>query len=719
MPALRPPPARRTLMATLLAASCAVHAQDGGPLVPAAGPAPVPSPSSAPSSTAVPIPVPAPDPASAAQVNPAPAAATPVTTLERVEIKGRRDMPPAGRTSLSGSELQRMPGAGSDPMKAIQSLPGIVVNDDSSSEPAVRGARPGDNAYLVDFLPVGYVFHVGGLTSVFHPDLVRRFDLSSAAFGAESPDVVGAVFDITLRDPRRDRLGGIVDVSFLGASALVESPLGERAAFFFAARRSYFDVFTKSVEDDEEGVRFTLPVYSDYQGKLVWDVSPNQRLSLHLNGAADRLDFTVRSNSKIAQQDPVLAGNSNSRTAYRTQAVVWRATPVERISNRLAVGQTADEQTARLGSAQAAMVNVSNRFVREQLSLELGSHQVMIGGSVTQSDFDLDLDLRNARCTEFDPNCDLTSAPRAALRQRIRVNYTDAYLTDRWQFHPRWAATLGVRSTNDDYLDRRYTEPRAGLEWALAPRTTLSAAWGRHDQFPNGDQVLREIGNPLLNRVRARHGVIGLTQGHASGWSWRLEAYEKRFTDFAVADSRLNYVNGGSGASQGAELLLRKDTVAGSGGGFWSRVSGFLSLTAAQARRRNDVTGESFRFDYDQPLAATLVASWKPGGTLQYGAKWSYHTGAPFTPIVGTRADGTGRLLPVYGPINSQRLGPYHRLDLRVDRQFSERFSGYLELINAYARKNPSGFSYSADYSERKPVYQLPALLSFGVQYRL
>ena len=40
---------------------------------------------------------------------------------------------------------------------------------------------------------------------------------------------------------------------------------------------------------------------------------------------------------------------------------------------------------------------------------------------------------------------------------------------------------------------------------------------------------------------------------------------------------------------------------------------------------------------------------------------------------------------------------------------------GFGEVINAYARKNISGYSYNADYTVRKDVTQLPFLLSFGV----
>jgi hypothetical protein len=650
----------------------------------------------------------APEPAGPGQDDQAPA----VTSLERVEISASRKPERAGQTRMSGKELQRVPGAGSDPMKAVQSLPGVAVADDASSEPAIRGARPGDNAYYVDFLPVGYVFHVGGLTSVFHPDLVRNFDLYSAAFGPEYTDVISAVFDITLRNPRTDRFGALLDASFLGAGALVESPLGADTSVFFTVRRSYFDLFAKTFEDKDEGITVTLPVYSDYQGKLVWVLNPSHRLSLHLNGASDRVAFNLRGDSKIGRQDPVLAGNSNEKTSYNTFAAVLQSTLGERSTNRLALGRTVDRQFARIGSAGTIDLQTTNTYLREQLRFNLGEkHEVTLGGSVTRSENELDFDFNDPRCTEFDPNCDFSSAARTKTQQTITATFSDLHASDRWQFLPNWAASVGVRASRDDYLRRSYIEPRLGLEWSWSPRTLFSAGWGRHNQFPAGDQVVREIGNPALLRVRATHSVLGLSQKLAGDWSWRVEAYDKQFNNFAVADPRLNYVNGASGQSQGVELLVKKEPT--------SKLSGFLSLSASRAQRRNDQTGTTFAFDFDQPIIANLVLAYKPSEAWQYGLKWSFHTGSPYTPIVGTGTFPDGRVRPIYGPINSRRVPNYHRLDLRADRVFSPRWTGYLELINAYARKNVAGYQYSADYSTRESVYQLPALISFGVQYKL
>lgn len=629
---------------------------------------------------------------------------------QTIEIQGQRVRNAAGKQTLTREELARIPGSSGDPMKAVMALPGLTTVDDSSSAPAVRGARPQDNAYLVDFLPVGYLFHLGGFASTFHPDLIRRFDLASAAWSPEYGDVVGAVFDISLRNPRSDRIGGKLDFSLLGASVLAEGPINERLSFFIAGRRSWFDLVVKEGEDKDEGVTYTMPVFHDSQGRLLWTLSIDHRLRLDFSTAGDRIDLRTKEDSRAVQRDPVLLGNSNSRQSYRNFALSWEGEFGTRASQQLALGQMVNREFVRLGQAGTYDVEVTTGYLREQLRLNWSrEHATTLGGALNSRLVDLALDFQDPRCTEFEPNCDLSSAGRVTSLQKTRQNQAEAYANHRWRLSAAWTATGGLRVSRDAYLGQTFTEPRLGLEWNLSPRTLLSLGLGRHNQPPPLEQSLKDIGNPQLAHLRSTQRVLGLTQTLDDGWSLRAEVYGKTFDGYAIDDPLLNYRNGGSGTAQGLELLVKKDGN--------SALTGFFSLSVSKARRRNDSTGERFRFDYDQPVIATLVGQYKVSDAWTWGAKWSYHTGSPYTPVVGTGFYPDGRVKPVYGAINSERVPAYHRLDLRLDRKSSPNFTQYVELINAYNRKNVAGYSYTPDYTTRTEVYQLPVLISFGLQY--
>ncbi|MEY4563690.1 MAG: hypothetical protein RLZZ618_2967 [Pseudomonadota bacterium] len=610
---------------------------------------------------------------------------------------------------MTGDELRRVPGTMGDPMKALQSLPGVALANDSSSAPVIRGSRPSDNSYVIDFLPVGYLFHVGGLVSTVHSDLVSNFELYSSAFGPESDDVTGSVLDVTLRRPRNDRLGGVLNVSLLGADFLVEGPVAKNQSFYFAAKRSYLDLLLNTVEDDDSGIVLTVPRYRDYQGKYLWTLNENHQLTLHATGATDHLAFKLPANSTVALQDPVLAGDGASDTSYDTQAVVWDGQWGQALSNKLAIGHTSDYQVASLGSAVRVKARSRTFFLREQLRWRPhADHEMWVGGSIQSLHANYDLLFRDARCNEFKPDCDLTSAPEKHAVGSIEARMNSVFVKDRWQVSPAWAITAGLRQSHDGYLGRDYTEPRLGAEWKWSSDTLFTAGWGRHNQFPGGPQVLKDVGNPGLWHVRATHSVLGVSQKLAAGWSVKAEAYHKKLSDFVVDDPSLVYINGGSGDVRGLELFLKKEPI--------SAWSGWLSVSLSRARRHNDVTGQDFPFEFDQPVIVSAVGNYRLNRSWQFGAKWSYHTGSPDTPVVGTYTEPDGRVRPRYGEINSDRLPSYHRLDLRAERVVSPTLSYYGEVINAYNRTNVSGYTYAVDYNSRKAQTQLPMLLSVGVR---
>jgi hypothetical protein len=230
--------------------------------------------------------------------------------------------------------------------------------------------------------------------------------------------------------------------------------------------------------------------------------------------------------------------------------------------------------------------------------------------------------------------------------------------------------------------------------------------------MPTGEQVVRQFGNPALGHIRADHSVLGIAQKLNADWNWKTEAYYKKLGNLVISDPLLNYINAASGKAYGAELLIKKEET--------GKLSGWFVLNLAKSQRRNDVTGEAFRFQYDQPVNTTLVGTYKLSEAWSFGMKWNYHSGTPYTPIIGT--SGTypdGRPVPLYAGVNSGTLPVYHRLDLRVDRNYvfdRWKLNTYFELNNVYQRKNIVGYSYDPTYTTRDPVYAFVLPFSFGVQ---
>ena len=85
----------------------------------------------------------------------------------------------------------------------------------------MRGTRPLDNTYRVDFMEVGYLFHFG-TGSVVDGDLVDGFTFHPAGYGARYQGVIGGVVDARTRDPLKDGVRAVFDANLIHGGVLVE-----------------------------------------------------------------------------------------------------------------------------------------------------------------------------------------------------------------------------------------------------------------------------------------------------------------------------------------------------------------------------------------------------------------------------------------------------------------------------------------------------------------
>jgi outer membrane receptor protein involved in Fe transport len=338
---------------------------------------------------------------------------------------------------------------------------------------------------------------------------------------------------------------------------------------------------------------------------------------------------------------------------------------------------------------------------------------LLIGGTWATSRADYDLNFKDPGCTEFDVDCSVTDAQRLASAKTLTVQNWELFVEDTWFLNDHLSVTPGVSFHTEGYLDKSFLEPRFRVEYETAPDWILTTGIGQYHQFPEFGQVEQVFGNPNLDHRESNHVVLGLEHFMSNGWQWKSELYYKEFTDLVTSYPNTRYSNDGEGSAYGVEALIKKDLT--------DRWSGWLSLSASKAERKNNLTGQTFDFDFDQPVIATLVAQYKLNQKWTFGAKWWYHSGSPDTPIIGGEVDPErpARFRPVYGDINSDRVADYHRLDIRADRKFDFKrvdMTGYIELINVYNHENVAGYDYNEDISHREEVHQLPMLMSFGIK---
>lgn len=642
------------------------------------------------------------------------------TRLETIQVEPGSTSEPVTElpngTAVSGSTLAKTPGSGGDPLISLQTLPGLAYTSDDEPLPAVRGSRPDDNIFLIDDLPVNYLFHMGGLISVINPDLVKSFNIYPSAYGPEFAGVTGGVFDIKLRDPKKDRLHKKVDISLYQTGVLVEGPVSDNQSFYLAGRISYLDLLVgDQLEDEvEDGVSIIqFPKYKDYQGKYVWDINDDVTLRMHANGSRDDIELNLSEDAEGIETDPILAGSFLEASGYDQQGLSLNMNlgPGKRLDS--AISHSSGSTRFQIGGAGKLDASIDRVLAKSQLTVPVGqAHDITLGGQVTQSKLGLDLEVNAALCTEFETDCNFTAAQRLETHINRTINSQRVFLKDSWYVNDQLTLYPGVTVFREDWLDKTHAEPRFALEYALSDDLTLNAGAGVYHQMPSFEQFDKVFGNPELKYIKSTHALIGLEKKFRGGWSAKSELYYKDLQDLVSGDDDKNYANNGEGSTVGIDTLIRKDLT--------DRFSGWLSLTVSDSTRTNRLTGEKFDFEYDQPINATLVGSYKLSEKWTLAGKLWVHSGALYTPVVGAVKDPEveGLYNPQYGPINSERFPMYKRLDVRLDRTVkkSEKvtFSTYFEILNLLDSDNVSSLEYNKDYSEKKENKQIPLFLSLG-----
>jgi hypothetical protein len=629
--------------------------------------------------------------------------------LEEILVHGRSQPIDTTIPTLETEKLLRLPGTMGDPISSVFSLPGVLFSGGDSGQPAVRGSAPEDNSVLIDFLPAAYIYHPFGF-SIFNENVIHDFDLLAAGYPAEYGGATGAVFDITLRRPKQQPLQTVFDYSFLKTGIFFEGGITDDQAFYFSYRRSLLDLYLEEDEEleDEEGVTLRqLPVSTDYQGKYVWQVDSAHTLTVQVLGAGDEYS------AEDALIDPDVIGDQSLNQNFNSQGLVWDGYYRDGSELKVALGYLTEKTDFTLGAGQFLTLRGEEVDLKARYRFApVGAHQITIGTFSVLNETRYSFDAKVSPCTDLDPDCVPTRDDRLQDSNRLRVVGNQFYVQDAWRMLDDFTLTAGLHASEDDYLKEQLVEPRMSFRWDFAAQWALTGAAGDYHRFPDDIHVVRVIGNPDLDAPKARHYVIGLERSYAHDWSWRAELYHKELWDMALAldddepDAELNYVNEVSGTADGVELLVNK------GGEKWY---GWLSLSLARSERKNDRTGETSRFVGDTPAVANIVINYQINANWNLGGRWSYRTGAAYTPVTGVRTnpDFPELFLPVYGELNSERLPDYQRLDVRLERKFhwGRRVEGewVVDLINATNRRNISGYQYKPTRNDTETDFRIEA----------
>jgi len=615
------------------------------------------------------------------------------------------------KQSLSFEELQRLPGTGGDPLKAVQNLPGIARPQGLSGNLVILGSPPNDSQVFLEGFPFFQLYHFGALYSVVNPEFLERIDFVPAGFDASFGDVIGGIVDVRLKEEPVERWRGSADVNLLHSQAYLAVPYSAEGDVQVAFRRSYVDAVLAAAAPASLGLT-TAPRYYDYQVAWRHRAGPH-RFFVFVNGSDDRLAL-VR--DRPAGSDVRLSGALTFGTWLHALVARWTYAPRAGLRNRLALqvaGQGIEVVAFDTFEFKVRQVPVT---LRDELDLRLAGWldaRFGVEGTLSPAAAKASLPQRvtNGQVPPPSATRPVLSSDETLLLGRV-APFTSFEIRPLpgWTLVPSLRADVWMGTWKGWSLD-----PRLSTRVQLTPLWALTAAGGLYSQQPFFDEISKGFGNPSLGPNRAAHALLGVEWRPLERLTVAAKGFYKHSYDLTeqVDDRTLRYDNSGVGRAYGADLLVRVNP----GGRFF----GWIAYSYVVSERKNPGTGSWEPSKVDQRHLLNVLGSYDLGWGWSLGARFRLATGYPYTPVLGAAYDADAdRWAALPNPaVNSGRLPAFHSLDVRVDKEW--RFdawilAAYLEVQNVYNRRNPEGVQYNYDYSQSAATPGLPILPMLGVR---
>ena len=181
-------------------------------------------------------------------------------------------------TRLNPKQATLLPSMGGGVETLIKTLPGVVSNNELSSQYRVRGGNFDENLIYVNGIEIYRPFLVGsgqqeGL-SFINPRLVNNISFSAGGFAAEYGDKMSSVLDVTYKTPRETT--GSLMLSLLGVEAHVEGTTkNEKFSYLVGARykNTSLALGMMDTKGDYKPNFTDVQALFDYKFNEKWDLS--------------------------------------------------------------------------------------------------------------------------------------------------------------------------------------------------------------------------------------------------------------------------------------------------------------------------------------------------------------------------------------------------------------------------------------------------------------
>jgi hypothetical protein len=602
----------------------------------------------------------------------------PRTSGERYETVVIAEPRPEPVVPVRKEELVHTAGSLGDPIRVIESLPGVVQTTWPLPFYAIRGANPGNTGFFVDGVRSPALFHFALGPSVIHPFFIEELEFYPGGYPASYGRYVSGVVAAQTATPPTDRLHVSADVRLFDAGGIAAAPWdGGKGTVAVAGRYSYTGFILSAFSD-----AYSLD-YWDYQLRADHRLGPG-KLTLFLFGSGDELrqkhpdqtdwGFVEQANSALPGLGSAIAPGLAKLTFHRAQL---------RWDGALAAGHFS---AAVVGGIDDSTVSLTSVF-----SLPVGTRMLTLAPRLAERwslarwiDLELgaDAEIQRARPTSLVGLAGVVlKGYETDLFRNRSILQAGSYVGLVLRAGDRLSVSPAIRYDGffEEGVKRYAASPRLQARLRLAAGEFLKVTVGQFAQMPSlpvGVPGFESFGLKSYGLQRSRQVSLGVESAledrlgidvnlDTTLFYQHLHLTDLRNSLIPDPQSR-DLLEPREGESYGVELMLRRPMK--------HKLYGWLAYTLSRSLRVVD--GIVVPSDWEQIHVLNLVVGYRWPKRYSTSVRFHYNSGRPYPLYDERSADVEGYV----------RLPGFPQLDVRADKRFifdSFVMDAYVELVNA------------------------------------
>ena len=615
---------------------------------------------------------------------------------------------------IDRKSLQEFPGlfGENDALRNLSILPGIQTNELSTSNINVRGGGTDQTTFLMDGATLYNTSHFGGFFSIMNPDVVNNVNVYKSDVPVSEGGALSALIDVQLREGNNKKWQVKGGIGIISARGLIEGPIiKDKSSILIAYRRSYVDNVSKwfMADSDLKDINFYF-----YDANFKWNYKLNKNNRLFLSGYSGSDSFTQYTHMKRTNY------LASARWNHLFGPRLFLNTTFNASKNNMTQGTQDDNELLYWLSEINNMKFKSDfsYYYSEAFKCSFGYagtvYNIYPFSLLTKTEKTITTRYQSSRdqmlLNSLYYNQNIVIGKKLGIDAGVRATYM---VTE-----PFSDSVIGINDL--------YWEPQFRISYIFNSYRTLKASFSQQlqplHQLPvstAGISINRWMpANEAFVPQISRNFTVGYYDDDFFGFHLSSEVYYRKMNDLieTMQDVRIlntddpeQYLYHANGKAYGFEFLLSYKS---------KKVKGLISYDYSKTLWQNDALnlGVPYPASHTREHSINFSGVYYFNSRISASATWIFASGIPFTAANGKyQVNGKTYLQFDDSKVNTNKLAPYHRLDLSLDiagkKNDDRRWKSFwnFSIYNAYFRKNPLGvFYFIPNYEvEENPVQTL------------